>query len=559
MSLYNLTLVAAGLVALGVYLTSSVARRRMRDVDGLPRPPRESWLFGNLPQLFLPQNYGDHEFGWQAEYGDVYVIHGVLGQSRMMVSDPAALNHLLRNDDVHLAPMMLALGRSLFGRDNAMALRDASHRKLRAALNLGFAPAVVKGYLETFESVARGITTALDLGDGQEGSVVDISEPLSTATLSAISQGPRAHSGSFRRSAGRRADTGEHFNPVECLSSPRTLIASIRSPSAEADRFGRAQFVAEAMAPYLPAPFLDWMFGLPLPMFAAIRRAYELARKIEDQAIQDLAQSEDSNERSFEHLYAKILAQNSKRALSPDELAMQTNLVLIAGQDTTANTLAFALTELARQPALQDALRGEIRKARLEPATDYDSLPLLNAVIKEALRLLPAEPIGDKIAHVDLTLPLSRPVTLSDGRVVDQLFVPKGQLVGLAFAGYQRGGTRWGPEPEAFNPYRWIEGKVGVSEPMATSPYAHLLAFSNGGDLRERYCLRLTTVLNPALHCRSILEMQVILAELVPKFVFKIPDDPALAMRFRFANTLMPCNDKGEKRAWLAVERVQDL
>ncbi|CAK5270852.1 unnamed protein product [Mycena citricolor] len=317
------------------------------------------------------------------------------------------------------------------------------------------------------------------------------------------------------------------------------------------------------MAPYLPAPFLDWMFGLPLPMFAAIRRAYELARKIEDQAIQDLAQSEDSNERSFEHLYAKILAQNSKRALSPDELAMQTNLVLIAGQDTTANTLAFALTELARQPALQDALRGEIRKARLEPATDYDSLPLLNAVIKEALRLLPAEPIGDKIAHVDLTLPLSRPVTLSDGRVVDQLFVPKGQLVGLAFAGYQRyvtshccasalisahpsGGTRWGPEPEAFNPYRWIEGKVGVSEPMATSPYAHLLAFSNGPHV----CLGWRF---------AILEMQVILAELVPKFVFKIPDDPALAMRFRFANTLMPCNDKGEKRAWLAVERVQDL
>ncbi|CAK5271729.1 unnamed protein product [Mycena citricolor] len=484
MSLYNLTLVAAGLVALGVYLTSSVARRQMRDVDGLPRPPRESWLFGNLPQLFIPQNYGDHEFGWQAEYGDVYVIHGVLGQSRMMVSDPAALNHLLRNDDVHLAPMMLALGRSLFGRDNAMALRDASHRKLRAALNLGFAPAVVKGYLETFESVARGITTALELGDGQEG--------------------------------------------------------------AEADRFGRAQFVAEAMAPYLPAPFLDWMFGLPLPMFAAIRRAYELARKIGDQAIQDLAQSEDSNERSFEHLYAKILAQNSKKALSPDELAMQTNLVLIAGQDTTANTLAFALAELARQPALQDALRGEIRKARLEPATDYDSLPLLNAVIKEALRLLPAEPIGDKIAHVDLTLPLSRPVTLCDGRVVDQLFVPKGQLVGLAFAGYQRGGTRWGPEPEAFNPYRWIEGKVGVSEPMATSPYAHLLAFSNGPHV----CLGWRF---------AILEMQVILAELVPKFVFKIPDDPVLAMRFRFANTLMPCNDKGEKRAWLAVERVQDL
>ncbi|CAK5266570.1 unnamed protein product [Mycena citricolor] len=114
----------------------------------------------------------------------------------MMVADPVALNHLLRNDHVHLAPMMLGLARSLLGRGNAMALRDALHRKLRAALNLGFAPAVVKGYLATFESVARGCTTqitkALDSEDGQEGSVVNIAEPLSTATLSAISQGSRA-------------------------------------------------------------------------------------------------------------------------------------------------------------------------------------------------------------------------------------------------------------------------------------------------------------------------------------------------------------------------------
>ncbi|CAK5266960.1 unnamed protein product [Mycena citricolor] len=526
MSLWSLTLVIAGIAALGVYYTSSASRKRTRDVDGLPRPPRESWLFGNLLQLFLPRNYGDHEFGWHAEYGDVYVIHGVLGQSRMMVADPMALNHLLRNDDVHLAPMMLALARSLLGRGNAMALRGQPLRNVAES---------------ALTACTTQITKALDSEDGQEGSVVNIAEPLSTATLSAISQVILGLS-------------VEALGAEVVEANVSILLSGFRAPC-----------LAEAMAPYLPAPFLDWMFGLPLPMFATIRRAYELGRKVGDQVIQELAQaehSEDSDERNCEHLYGKILAQNSKKALSPDELAMQTNLVLIAGQDTTANTLAFALAGLARQPALQEALRAEIRKAQSEPEIDDESLPLLNAVIKvrahfqrsinsrsvlqETLRLLPAEPIAEKIALVDLTMPLSRPVTLSDGRVVNQLFVPKGQLVGLAFAGYQRGETRWGPEPEAFNPYRWIEGKVGVDAPMATSPYAHLLAFSNGPHV----CLGWRF---------AILEMQVILTELIPNFVCKIPEDPALAMGFKFSNTLAPCDGKGDKRAWLLVERVRDL
>ncbi|CAK5271730.1 unnamed protein product [Mycena citricolor] len=438
---FTLASAAAAIAFLALHICRKAARRRTGDIAGLRGPPRESWLFGNLAQLLFSRNYGDYEFQWQESYGDVYVIRGVLGQTRLMVSDPVALNHLLQNDDVHLAPMMLAFNRSLFGRENAMALRDAAHRKLRAALNLGFSPSVIKGYRDHFESVARTIT--VQFGKSRKSSVMDVIPALSMATLSAISQVTLGRS-------------------TEALG--KELIQANLSILACASRFGSAQLLAEGVAPYLPASFLDWIFRLPLPMFADIRRAYTLARQVGELVILESLHTAAGDETREEHLYGRILAQNPRKSLSHSELATQTNLILVAGQDTTA----------ARQPALQDAVRAEITAAHARAPIQYDCLPLVNACIKEALRLFPAEPVADKIAHVDLTLPLSRPVTLSDGSVTDTIFVPKGQLVALSFAGYQRGHERWGPEPEKFNPYRWIEGKVAVNQTMATSPYAHL-------------------------------------------------------------------------------------
>ncbi|CAK5270853.1 unnamed protein product [Mycena citricolor] len=518
---FTLASAAAAIAFLALHVCRKAARRRTGDIAGLRGPPRESWLFGNLAQLLFSRNYGDYEFQWQESYGDIYVIRGVLGQTRLMVSDPVALNHLLRNDDVHLAPMMLAFNRSLFGRENAMALRDAAHRNLRAALNLGFSPSVIEGYRDHFESVARTIT--VQFGKSRKSPVMDVIPALSMATLSAISQVTLGQS-------------------TEALG--KELIQANLSILACASRFGSAQLLAEGVAPYLPASFLDWIFRLPLPMFADIRRAYTLARQVGEQVILESLHTTAGDETREEHLYGRILAQNPRKSLSHSELATQTNLILVAGQDTTTNTVAFALVELARQPVLQDAVRAEISAARARARIQYDSLPLLNACIKEALRLFPAEPVADKIAHVDLTLPLSRPVTLSDGSVTDTIFVPKGQLVALSFAGYQRGHERWGPEPEKFNPYRWIEGKVALGQIDCELNLFDRLSFSNGPHV----CLGWRF---------AIFEMQVILAELISNFVFDLPGDPALEMHSRFANALMPCDATGDRCAWLSVKHVQ--
>ncbi|KAJ7928380.1 hypothetical protein B0H13DRAFT_1860575 [Mycena leptocephala] len=71
---------------------------------------------------------------------------------------------------------------------------------------------------------------------------------------------------------------------------------------------------------------------------------------------------------------------SDKNALTEEEIAAQTALILEAGQDTTANTLAFGLLELARAPELQEKPRAEIHSMGGSKA--YDSMPLLNVFIK---------------------------------------------------------------------------------------------------------------------------------------------------------------------------------
>ncbi|KAJ7808017.1 hypothetical protein B0H14DRAFT_3482735 [Mycena olivaceomarginata] len=50
----------------------------------------------------------------------------------------------------------------------------------------------------------------------------------------------------------------------------------------------------------------------------------------------------------------------NKNTLTEDELVAQTELIMIAGQDTTTITLALGLLELFKAPESQDKLRAEI-------------------------------------------------------------------------------------------------------------------------------------------------------------------------------------------------------
>ncbi|KAI9118454.1 hypothetical protein K1719_010786 [Acacia pycnantha] len=71
--------------------------------------------------------------------------------------------------------------------------------------------------------------------------------------------------------------------------------------------------------------------------------------------------------------------------------------IFIAGTDTSAATLVWAMTSLMKNPRVMKKVQGEIRKLYGEKEfiseEDIERLPYLRAVVKETLRLFPASPL----------------------------------------------------------------------------------------------------------------------------------------------------------------------
>ncbi|WP_370410484.1 cytochrome P450 [Streptomyces fradiae] len=82
-------------------------------------------------------------------------------------------------------------------------------------------------------------------------------------------------------------------------------------------------------------------------------------------------------------------------AFDPAELREQVLVFLLAGHETTATSLGFALHLLARHPEHQARAHEELDRVlagRTPGAADLDALPYLTQVLKEAMRLFPAAP-----------------------------------------------------------------------------------------------------------------------------------------------------------------------
>jgi cytochrome P450 len=129
--------------------------------------------------------------------------------------------------------------------------------------------------------------------------------------------------------------------------------------------------------------------------------------------------------------------------MSPEELVHNIQFFIVAGHETTALALSWALYLLAHNPEWQERVRAQVT-ARLQgrPAgpQDLDSMPLVEQVLEEAMRLYP--PVGL----------LARTVVAKDelcGRTVqpnDILFLPIWAL---------HRHEMWWEQPERFDPGRF--------------------------------------------------------------------------------------------------------
>ncbi|KAF8172535.1 cytochrome P450 [Mycena galopus ATCC 62051] len=498
-------------------------RRRTRSaIRDLAGPPSPSWVFGHMRQLMLSPRYGVHEFDWLNSYGPLYAVKGCFGQDRLMVADPLAMQYILNSGKFRRDVVPDNMIRLLFGEGSVVVARGSEHRRLRSALNVGFTPAAVRSYQPVFKRVAETIS---DQFENFPATATDVCSVLSDATLDAISQAILGRS---------TKELGDDFvaNNVE-------LVKLTASQS-------ETHILAEGILSLLP-----WIWPamehLPTKASSVARKGRSLAAEVGGQIVREKLDAAAKGLDTKTDLFGILVNPDDKtKALTEQDIVAQTSVILVAGQETTANGFAFGLFELATHPDFQDKLRAEIHShsnlGEKTTSVAYDNMPLLNAFIKETLRLYPLIPVADRVALEDTIIPLWTSALTSTGERITQLPVRKGEVVTLGIASYQRLSSRWGKNPHEFNPYRWLDGETYQGD--GVGPFANLLTFLGGPPT----CLGWRF---------AILEMQVIFCELVAKFSFTKPENEKdFGVQPRLMTALMPFVPTGERALPLCVARM---
>lgn len=147
-------------------------------------------------------------------------------------------------------------------------------------------------------------------------------------------------------------------------------------------------------------------------------------------------------------------------ALTEDELIGHVGVIFAAGHETSSNALTWTLFLLSQHPKIAadliDELQGKLRGSApsLEQIND---LPLLDRVVKESLRILPPVPFNHRI--------------VASATELNGHAIPSGTelLVSIYHTHHMRDLF---PEPERFNPDRWlaIEPSTFEYNPFSAGP-----------------------------------------------------------------------------------------
>jgi cytochrome P450 len=204
------------------------------------------------------------------------------------------------------------------------------------------------------------------------------------------------------------------------------------------------------------------------------------------------------------------------RRMTTDELRDNLLTFIVAGHETTALTLSWALYLCAFDPAVQEAARTEAQGVladRAATAADVPALPLIRRIVDEALRLYPPAAFLSRTAQ--------GPDKLC-GREIRA-----GDTVILPIYALHRHHALW-QAPDSFDPGRFADARA--------VPRFHYLPFGDG----PRICIGASFALQEAV---------IILATLLARFRFApVPGkEPKPVMIL----TLRP-----EGGVWLQVERA---
>lgn len=436
--------------------------------DRRPPSPPGHWLLGNAN--LLKRDFMELLAEIPREYGDIVRLR--FGPYSMaLLSHPSAIEQVLitQGKKFDKPPRFRRLLRPAFG-NGVIANRGQSWQRQRQRLQTVLETIDPANHCELFVECAQR-----NLATWSEGSDDNISERITALTL-----------------AGRAKTTlgMEQPHALECIHDEiREFLP---------------YFTARLRSP------LAWPLWMPTGPNRRMRAALKRWWSLLDGEIERALHSDSSET----HLLAGLIRLETDSTMTRRQLRDELATWLLAGTETTANTIAWACYELARHSADQDRLFDEVQtelRGRMPRFGDQTKLKFLHCVLSEAMRLYPQGYVIGRRAREPF--------------VIDGYRFPKKTTVLLNqwFIGRD---SRWFDDPSRFNPTRW-EGNL-----QDRLPRFAFFPFGGGG----RVCIGRST---------AMLEMPMILAMLVQRFRFalspdtKVRADPSITLQLEWERGTM--------------------
>ncbi|KAM4608995.1 sterol 26-hydroxylase, mitochondrial [Polymixia lowei] len=221
---------------------------------------------------------------------------------------------------------------------------------------------------------------------------------------------------------------------------------------------------------------------------------FKFAGKLIDTKMEAIKQRIDKNQ-DVEGEYLTYLLSNSQ--MTSKEVYGSIAELLLAGVDTTSNTMMWAMYLLSRYPEAQETLYEEVSRCvpgdQIPSAQEVNHMPFLKAVIREALRMYPVVPMNARI------------ITEKDV-VIGGFHFPKKTAFTLSHYAISHDETTF-PEPSMFKPERWLRDGRKRPNPFGSIPFGFGVRGCVGRRIAE-------------------LEMYLALARIIK--LFEIKPDPTM-------------------------------
>ncbi|KAI0263455.1 cytochrome P450 [Gloeopeniophorella convolvens] len=512
----------------GAYIYTRHRNTFLKKLQG----PESSFLLGNELDIRYQNEVGDVEFKWMQQFGSAWRRRGPLGRDHLMIADPKAAQYILHTSGYHFPKKadQQQNTKMILGEGLVWAPHGEIHQRQRKIMTPAFFAPQLRTFLPLFQDSASKLAQkwkddviALD----QSGTpVVNVARWLSRVTLDVIGE----------------AGFDYHFGSLDDAKPPlanyydNLFIDSTLYPS-------KFDMVFRSLWRFVPAPVLHYVRYLPMREYRRFREYLDFVRVF----ARDLIEKSSAKSGGKDILSILLQANQSedpKGRLSDQEAIDQISTLLLAGHDTTANSLTWFLWEIAKHPEDQTRVREEIAAVRARrneeqfSAAGLDSMTFTQAALKESMRLHPIVWILPRQAGRDDVVPLAFPITLKSGEQVSSVPIKKGTPIDISIAAYNRNPEIWGPDAGEWNPDRFLN--MDKAKQTSVGVFANLLNFSGG----IRACIGWRF---------SVLEMQIIAATLLENFEFSLPPNSEKMRIYRKPTGIMVPMTDGERGAWMGL------